>query len=190
MKSTYIHIIILLFIITFFAFIFFILGIYLRNKYSFTISNESIVLTFVGILAAFVVISNYAQVKGVENNFNKNISKIENLANDVDEIKKQVYGDLANSLITNSYNIEKEKHKDIAFDYVLHAIILLLKNNIDYIFDCIVGQDLIYRFGKNQQIDKNIKKEILNEISRTKIKSEGVEELKKYISELADKNKQ
>ncbi len=45
-----------------------------------TVSNESIVLTFIGILTTFVVVSNYAQVKDVQSQFEQKVIDI-NLAN-------------------------------------------------------------------------------------------------------------
>ena len=153
--------------------------------------SDHIILTFVGILATFVVVGNYAQVKEIEskvntkvNNIDSNISKIENIVSEVDEIKKQVYGDIANSIITNSYNIEREINKDTAFDFTLYGIVLLLKNNIDYCFDYCVGADLIHRFNSNQKISNDRKNDIVGAINNTTIKSEGLEALKKYISEL------
>ena len=55
---------------------FFLFAVWLKNRYAFEISGDSIVLAFVGIAATFVVVSNYAQVKGVEGKFKKEVSKI------------------------------------------------------------------------------------------------------------------
>lgn len=43
----------------------------------FTMSDDSLVITFVGILATFVVIGNYSQVHNLTENTNKNIDKLE-----------------------------------------------------------------------------------------------------------------
>jgi peptidoglycan hydrolase CwlO-like protein len=48
------------------AFLFFLFAILLNKSFGFGISGDSIVLTFVGIAATFVVVSNYAQVKEIE----------------------------------------------------------------------------------------------------------------------------
>jgi uncharacterized small protein (DUF1192 family) len=54
-----------------FSFLFFVFAILLRNQFAFELSDDSIALTFVGVLATFVVISNYMQVKEAKNEFEK-----------------------------------------------------------------------------------------------------------------------
>lgn len=49
------------------------------------IDNDNTVLTFVGILATFVVISNYAQVQQIRNDFKKETNKLNNLRNEIEE---------------------------------------------------------------------------------------------------------
>jgi len=154
------------------------------------IVNESIMLIFVGVIATFIVVSNYAQVKSIEDKFEKSIDKIseiDKISDKVIEIKEIVYKDIANSIIINSYDNEKNISKDFAFECVLHAISLLLKNNIEYTLDCNIGTELINRFGKEQKISQKDKTYILEVISKTKIKTEGIDELKKYISNLQTK---
>jgi uncharacterized membrane protein (DUF485 family) len=67
----------LLVLITAFSIVFFALFIWLNRKYHFGISDDGIVLTFVGIIAAFVVIGNYAQVIEIKKEFEKAIENIE-----------------------------------------------------------------------------------------------------------------
>lgn len=52
----------------------------------FTIDNTSIILVFVGILATFVVISNYAQVMSVKNEFT---AQVKENKNDIDGLYKK-----------------------------------------------------------------------------------------------------
>lgn len=53
------------------------------------INNESIVLVFVGILATFVVVGNYAQVLTIKNDFSKNIEELsKEFSLKIQEIKK------------------------------------------------------------------------------------------------------
>ena len=51
-------------------------GVGVVTKY-FTMSNDSLVITFLGTLATFVVIGNYSQVHNLTENTNKNIDKFE-----------------------------------------------------------------------------------------------------------------
>lgn len=72
-----------------------LLGFDIYSRISFVcITNESIVLVFVGILATFVVISNYAQVKDLENKVN----------NQDNIIKKEIY-----EIQRNIIDIQKEE---------------------------------------------------------------------------------
>jgi flagellar basal body-associated protein FliL len=79
------------------------------------IEAQDIVLTLVGILATFVVISNYAQVQTIKQDFEKNISDIERnckklieeneqkLANEINEIEKRLKDKLVLSNKIDSY---------------------------------------------------------------------------------------
>jgi hypothetical protein len=68
-------------LITIFSIAFFVLFLWLNHKYCFGISNDSIVLTFIGIIATFVVISNYIQVKEIERKFDSKRIELEQLFN-------------------------------------------------------------------------------------------------------------
>jgi hypothetical protein len=56
---------------------FFYVAVRLQECYGFEISGDSIVLTFVGIAATFVVVSNYIQVKEIKGEFANKITEIE-----------------------------------------------------------------------------------------------------------------
>lgn len=56
----------------------------------FVVTSESIVLTFVGILATLVVVGNYAQVKAIENKMDEKIQKLEFDLLEVKKIKEDM----------------------------------------------------------------------------------------------------
>lgn len=58
-----------------FAFVIFV-GVGVVTKF-YTMSDDSLVITFLGVLATFVVIGNYSQVHNLTENTNKNIDKLE-----------------------------------------------------------------------------------------------------------------
>lgn len=51
--------------------------IFASKKYDFNITPDSIVLTFVGILATFLVITNYAQVIDIKKDFHRRVTRLE-----------------------------------------------------------------------------------------------------------------
>jgi tetratricopeptide (TPR) repeat protein len=53
------------------SFLFFLFAVFLNRTFNFGISDNGIVLAFVGIAATFIVVSNYAQVKDIELKFEK-----------------------------------------------------------------------------------------------------------------------
>jgi hypothetical protein len=69
-KSKYSYIKLLLWI-TLFAILFFGLAICLNNRFKFGLSDDSIVITFVGILATFIVVSNFMQVQKIKDELQK-----------------------------------------------------------------------------------------------------------------------
>lgn len=73
-----------------FSIVFFIVAVYLNEKYHFGISGDSIVLAFVGIAATFVVVSNYAQVKDIERKYEGEMCKIRG---GLESFKKEIKDD-------------------------------------------------------------------------------------------------
>ncbi|OAV69103.1 hypothetical protein Barb6_01998 [Bacteroidales bacterium Barb6] len=59
------------------------MALYAHQNHQFTLSPDSIALTLVGILATFIVISNYIQVKEIENGFERKIEATK------DELKEE-----------------------------------------------------------------------------------------------------
>jgi hypothetical protein len=74
-KFRYINILVAIFILSFL----FMLGMVMIQKMGiFEFSVNSIILAFIGIATTFVVVSNYAQVKDIENKFETKVDYIEN----------------------------------------------------------------------------------------------------------------
>jgi hypothetical protein len=73
-KYPYINILVAIFGLTF---LFFLLAVFLNKTYKFGISDDSVVLAFVGIVATFIVVSNYMQVQAIESKFVRKTSDFE-----------------------------------------------------------------------------------------------------------------
>jgi hypothetical protein len=58
------------------SFLFFLFAVFLNWTFNFGISDNGIVLTFVGIAATFIVVSNYAQVKDIEGRFKEKVAEL------------------------------------------------------------------------------------------------------------------
>jgi len=84
-----------------------ICGIFISKNV--VIVNESIVLIFVGILATFVVVSNYAQVKDIERKFEEKAGEIESK---FDEKTKKI-NDEFNTKVDSIIGIKKDIDKKI-----------------------------------------------------------------------------
>jgi hypothetical protein len=77
-------------IITLFAAIFFLLAVWLNRKFYFGISDSGRVIAFVGILATFVVISNYMQVKEVRDEFHNIKDAVDILENRANQLNSKL----------------------------------------------------------------------------------------------------
>jgi chaperonin cofactor prefoldin len=113
------------------AFLFFLGVIYLNKQFNFGLSDDSIVVTFVGIVATFVIVSNYLQVKEVKDEFDRSATKTKNeikrveeemnnryerLQSEIQEIRKIAYEsnesvDLEKTLIGYLFSIETALEK-------------------------------------------------------------------------------
>ena len=85
-KSVFGYVVGLLFVILLFAVAFFSLAIALNKNYKFGLSDDSIVIAFVGIMATFVVVSNYVQLKQSEDKVEECSKKIKQLEDDLRKI--------------------------------------------------------------------------------------------------------
>ena len=102
--------IVLLLCILFCTAAFFFLAVWLKNKYDFGISEDSIVLTFVGIAATFIVVSNYAQVNTVEKRFEEKITEFDRKITElkIELLNKVEYTSLQEFYEKNVFNWRKE----------------------------------------------------------------------------------
>lgn len=82
------------------------------------ITNESIVLVFVGILATFIVVGNYAQVIEIRNNTKKQIEEIENSI----QLKIEMLSERQKEIIATEKKIKN-----------IEENILKIENNIDLV---------------------------------------------------------
>ena len=79
----------------FFISTFIILGI----RYDFEISNEGIILTFVGIIAAFVVINNHIQVHQAKQDFEKKATNLESdFKEKIDDVRRHLESVIKNGI--------------------------------------------------------------------------------------------
>jgi len=91
---------------------------YLPNPENDT-ANTAIILAFVGILATFVVVSNYAQLKDIENKFDKKIKEVQSKIDKNDEVLKE------------TKSMEYREFKRVTWFAVLELALTLIDNNVD-----------------------------------------------------------
>ena len=69
----------------------FLLGFIWLNKHcGFGISDDGIVITFIGILATFVIISNYAQVSDIKKKVDEKIASIDQINDSINKLESDV----------------------------------------------------------------------------------------------------
>jgi len=77
------------------AIVFFLFAILLNKWLNFGLSDDSVVITFIGILATFVVVSNYMQVKDIQSEFEKKTNDLQRDFDkkiaDIQNIQKDFY---------------------------------------------------------------------------------------------------
>lgn len=84
------------------------------------VTDESIVLLFIGILATFIVVSNYSQVSDIKSNIDNKIEKLEEQQAEVLTLKKQmirIENSLTQFLFVQLQYYFEEGMKVEAFDY-------------------------------------------------------------------------
>jgi hypothetical protein len=112
------------------AFIFWFLAVISYKYFGFALSPDNVVVTFVGILATFVVVSNYMQVLEIKKEFETKISGMESkYEKDINEVKVTTTAQV--SSIDNKLNSIYEMHVKIirAMEY-FETGKLHLENNI------------------------------------------------------------
>jgi hypothetical protein len=143
--------------------IFFVFAVLLNAIFDFCISEDSIVLSFVGITATFIVVSNYMQTKEIEKQFDEKVEDIrkefENIARSVEnkiriefdekiknliymiDLKEDIKIEFPSQLIVDLMNDNKYWHAiDICFDLLEKYIKLNDLDNISNIVDCHISQ--------------------------------------------------
>ncbi|GHU85415.1 hypothetical protein FACS1894153_0590 [Bacteroidia bacterium] len=110
--------------------------------------DTSLIISFVGILATFVVISSYSQVKDIENKFEKAISELKDKTEEIDKLKQKAdnlveilkikensylfYSDVYNSLNNLSNCFYDNENYDMSF--ICNIIKISLMEPKDQIF--------------------------------------------------------
>jgi hypothetical protein len=90
------------------------------NISQYIVTDESIVLLFIGILATFIVVSNYSQVSDIKSNIDNKIEKLEEQQVEVLTLKKQmiqIENSLTQFLFVQLQYYFEEGMKVEAFDY-------------------------------------------------------------------------
>ena len=84
---------------------------------SFELSNETIVLTFVGILATFIILNNHSQVDEVKDNYDRKIKSLDDVITSILSSIDPKLDHIAKDLIKNGYSeidaldIRREENK-------------------------------------------------------------------------------
>lgn len=80
-------------VVSFAALLFITMAIIASKQYGLSIHPDSVVITFVGIIATFIVVTNYAQVTDIKNDLEESIGKLDRklryLSNEQRQANKQ-----------------------------------------------------------------------------------------------------
>ena len=103
--------------ISFFAFMFFLVAVFLNKSLGFGLSDESAMITFIGIIATFIVVGNYSQIRDIKEEFKKREEEIEHLKRESAKLQKdiaRIYGMLyfINPKGVISTKIKRKKDKE------------------------------------------------------------------------------
>jgi hypothetical protein len=132
-----------------------------QDKYDFEISNNhtSIILTFVGIAATFVVVGNYAQVNKIEENYKNRIEKIEHFQNFLDQYQMGIHDHYQAFLLYNTGRIGKNLGLNsyrLFARAIFHFIECTGYNEIkENIETCLKGMELSIRDANFKEVDLN-----------------------------------
>lgn len=159
------------------------------------ITNESIVLVFVGILATFIVVGNYAQVTDIRNSTNNQIIELESKTQQKIEELNKLYAEI----IDTSHKIEKiEKNMDFnaAEAYRLYGVVCYDKKL--YRNSCVYLLQAVSLYTKDSDDDSNalldlVVEQLVPEKWNHKSQLETTFKYEKYIkkvSEFPEKYKQ
>lgn len=136
---------------------FWALAILAHKLFQFTLSQDSIVLTLVGILATFVVVSNYAQVKEVENQFENKINEVKEIENKFDIKIKEIEDKLTETIDSKI----KDYDCDISACFLLiYGHFELKDGKVEYALDYCMDALKQMRYSKNKRLLNTIMKNI------------------------------
>lgn len=123
-----------------FAVLFWLGAIIVANYFGFVITDQNVILTFVGILATFIIISNYEQVQTIEKQTNEQIKKLENKLNGTIKILEEHNKNFSGYL----YEIFKES--DVTYSIIVNKI---LKEDFSELY-YMKGEDGFVELTKNK----------------------------------------
>lgn len=127
------------------------------------IKNENVVLTFVGILATFVVVSNYAQVKDIERKADEHKKELESRISVLEGKVSKTNDDMIDIKLNSSDNVK----------YMRFEVSLIIKEG-GYQLNKIINE-LVPTFGNKKQV-----------LERLTAFSKGKNESRDFIFALAD----
>jgi hypothetical protein len=142
------------------AIVFWFLAVLSYKFFKFEISSTNVILTLVGILATFIVISNYLQVKEIKDEFYNHSKNIEaNIRNIVIEnINEYKHSVTATILHLQGYISYTEKASSDALEYYMKALDELNRatnkdmiDNIIVNLICVLTDDNVIRISKEQR---------------------------------------
>lgn len=167
------HYILMLIIIVILSVLFFGFAVWLNKKCDLKLSSSSIVIAFVGMLATFVVISNYVQVVEVKNEFGEKLSAAENLGDEIKTLEKEVTtldGKLKEANYSHNFNLFLMYCSMNNYNMALPiGLVILLETQQDKIND-MVGQMILLLKGKKIMVLEQIKSVCLLEMTKLKDK--------------------
>ncbi|MCL2596225.1 MAG: hypothetical protein FWD66_00890 [Paludibacter sp.] len=155
-----------------------------------------IILTFIGILATFIVVSNYMQVKDIDRKFENRITELNNIfTNKVTELnnkfnsafEKATY-DITLTADSVNYNLfyiyYEQKYYKEAID---HLVSLLIKIHEENVFDKIL-QEIYIRIEKQKPcFSKTDKYFSIKKLGELKIKTDSLQKIIELIENSEEK---
>jgi hypothetical protein len=168
--------------------VFWIVAAIVSNWFGFYISDTNIVLTFIGVLATFVVISNYAQVQEIKKVFDDKI-KEEQAQRKVLEKEYNIKIDNLDHKFIGAHLtlLAVGKPDPVAFlNYfeALHHCLLIIPNNINDIKPCVNCLNNIISNNKKLKIEisEKKKKRMLDDLK--KITQIGTQDLIEFVKNI------
>jgi len=190
---------IMIFVITLFAIAVIFFFIFLRDNYKFYISNENIILVFIGILATFIVVSNYMQVNNIERKINNSISitdkQYKEVSNNVNFLDEYIDGIMAyfqsitllNDINKDSYIESYRQITNALYHFANSSKYRTVGTNIE---QCLkIARIIAPKIKNNNSLSENSSFQwVIEEIKKLETK-EFTKELKKQFFEIENVRK-